>query len=257
MTSNEKSEFIAMLSRTFRALRQPLPDPEILGVWWAKLETYPLNGVAQAFSRHLDVSEFAPTIAAILKHLPKRIEGHVDADEAWSIALPALDEAESVCWTPEIRSAWFACLPAFGARGRDQIAARLAFRAAYQRLCEGARQSATPPVWVLSRGSDEARQVSCAADAVLCGRLARDAAAGLLPPPPGSAEHAPVVEKRQAIRQMIQSLSRPGVIESRAVDHEQAVALDRENGIAAKRELARRVAGYQYARCRDDDGHAQ
>ena len=91
MSPSEKPEFAAILSRSFRLVRQAVPEKELLDAWWQKLEPYPLEAVAAAFSRNLDESEFAPTPAAILRHLPKRTDDRPEVDEAWAIALRSRD----------------------------------------------------------------------------------------------------------------------------------------------------------------------
>lgn len=167
MTPVNKPEFLAVLSRTFRTLRQPVPEPEILNVWWAKCEPFPLEAVAQAFSKHLDVSEFAPTPAAILKHLPKESDARPDADEAWAISCHAEDESETIVWTEE-------CSQAFSRASsvEDETGRRMAFKSTYTRLITAARERGEPVRWVKSLGHDVQRRDVVLAQAVRDGRLA-------------------------------------------------------------------------------------
>lgn len=178
MTPANKSEFLAILSRTFRTLQKPVPEPEILNVWWAKLEPHPLEAVAQAFSKHLDVSEFAPTPAAILKHLPKESDGHPDVNEAWAIALRGRDERDTVVWTQE-------CAEAFGIASSvlddDETGARMAFKAAYERLVEHARAEGRPVQWIASLGHDAAQREVVVTEAVRAGRLQLEHAKAFVP----------------------------------------------------------------------------
>jgi hypothetical protein len=169
MTPADKPQFLAVLSRAFRVLRQPVPEPEILDVWWTKLESHPIEAVAQAFSRHIDVSEFAPTPAAILKHLPKQSDGRPDAEEAWAISRNANDEGETVVWTQECAEAFGLAGPVLN--GGDEVGARMAFKAVYNRLVDQAQAAGTPVRWFASLGHDLQRRDFAVAQAVRAGRL--------------------------------------------------------------------------------------
>ncbi|MBB0026805.1 hypothetical protein [Ralstonia pickettii] len=250
MVQTDTKAFIALLSRTFRTLRQPVPEPEILDVWWAKLAPYPIEAVAAAFSKHLDVSRFAPTPAEILEHLPKRGDTRPEVDEAWAIAIRAADESETVVWTTEIAEAWHVAQPVFHG---DEIGARMAFKAAYVRIVERNRGLNAAPEWVVSQGHDSARRTEVLAQAVREGRLQlanAQAAVRLLAGPGGKADEptadAKAVENLQRIKDMLKAGSassdrRQAERERRA--REAAAALDE-----AKREIGRRVAAHLEAR---------
>ena len=66
-------------------------------------------------------------------------------DEAWSIALAASDEHETVVLTAEIRQAMIASGPILEAG--DKIGARMAFMSAYERLVSFARAEDQPAKW--------------------------------------------------------------------------------------------------------------
>ncbi|WKZ84188.1 hypothetical protein N5B55_10360 [Ralstonia pickettii] len=250
MVQTDTKAFIALLSRTFRTLRQPVPEPEILDVWWAKLAPYPIEAVAAAFSKHLDVSRFAPTPAEILEHLPKRGDTRPEVDEAWAIAIRAADEQETVVWTTEIAEAWHVAQPVFHG---DEIGARMAFKAAYARIVERNRGLNAAPEWVVSQGHDSARRTEVLAQAVREGRLqlANAKAAVPLLAGTGGKEDEPTadakaVENLQRIKEMLKAGStsadrRQAERERRA--REAAAALDE-----AKREIGRRVAAHLEAR---------
>lgn len=184
MTPNEKSAFLAALSRTFRTVHKPLPDAEVLGVWWVKLEPYPLEMVASALSKHLDVSDFAPTPAAILRQLPTRRDEYLEADEAWAIAVLAADEDETVVWTHQIAEGWANAQTLFN-RG-DEVGARMAFKATYTRLVAQAIAIGQPALWRISYGADPERRQQAAERAVRDGRLQLEQILGVLPPPNAS-----------------------------------------------------------------------
>lgn len=250
MAPYDKPEFVACLKRTFATCRQPLPDGEVLSVYWAKLEPFPLEAVAAALSKHLDVSSFAPTPAEILKHLPKRGDDRPEADEAWAIAIRAADEQETVVWTTEIAEAWAVAQPVFHG---DEIGARMAFKAAYARIVERNRGVNAAPEWVVSQGHDSARRKEVLAQAVREGRLQLEhakAAVPLLAGPGGEKDEptpdAKAVENLQRIKDMLrgwQSAHDRAAANRERRAREAAAALDE-----AKREIGRRVAAHMGAR---------
>jgi hypothetical protein len=241
MQASDKPEFFAVLSRTFKTLGKGAPDPEVIDVWWTKLEAFPLDAVARAFSRHLDVSEFAPTPAAILKHLPKQSDGHLDAAEAWAIARIARDESESVCWTQEMAEA----LSVTNGMDRDEFAARTAFTARYNRLVEDARAAGKLATWFMSYGHDAAKREGVALEAVRSGRLQLEQARKVCPML--EAPHAPDTkaarDQRVEIDRLLASIpNRAETIDAnRALEAEQARELTEQ----AKRMAAQRVSDYE------------
>lgn len=211
MTPANKPEFLAVLSRTFRTLRQPVPEPEILNVWWAKLDPHPLEAVAQAFSKHLDVSEFAPTPAAILKHLPKESDGHPDANEAWAISLRGRDERETVVWTQECAQAFGVASPVL--EEGDETGARMAFKAAYERLVEKARSEGRKAHWLKSIGHDPDLREAALVEAVHAGRLRIEEVRPLVPAlqGPGNSYDESIAQQNLArLRQLTASINARG-----------------------------------------------
>lgn len=113
-------------------------------------------------------------------------DGRPKSDEAWANALAALDESETVVWTKEAAQAFEVARPLLEIN--DKTGARMAFRDAYERLCELARSSCEPAQWSASLGWDAERRRLVLEAAVIAGRLGTDSVRGLLPPPPPSAE---------------------------------------------------------------------
>ncbi|EQM72078.1 hypothetical protein QYE80_13425 [Pseudomonas tohonis] len=108
------------------------------------------------------------TLAAILQRV-LIADGRPGRDEAWSIALMAADEFESVMLTEEVLAALQVAKPSLVVR--DRIGARMAFLSAYDRLLEAARQSRRPVKWTLSIGFDAERRAAAVESAVLLRRL--------------------------------------------------------------------------------------
>lgn len=117
------------------------------------------------------------TIAAILQRV-QAADGRPGRDEAWSIALAAADEFESVLVTAEILAALQVAKPSLEAR--DKVGARMAFLSAYDRLVEAARRDGRLTKWTLSMGFDAEGRARAVEQAVLLQRLPVPAAQKLL-----------------------------------------------------------------------------
>ncbi|MCA8323263.1 hypothetical protein [Burkholderia cepacia] len=179
MTPNDKRTFVDALKLAHKTARQPLPEPDVMGVFWKQLEPYPLDAVLRAISCHVATSEFAPTPAALLKHLPRESDGRPDANEAWAIALRSRDERDTVVWTQECAEAFAIALPVL--EGGDEVGARMAFKAAYERTVERARAECRPAQWITSLGHDPDLREAVLTEAVRSGRLALTHAQAIVP----------------------------------------------------------------------------
>lgn len=142
------------------------------------LEKYPLNALLAAILRHVQTAKFAPTPADIIALLDVKSK-RLTADEAW--ARVPKDETETVVWTDEMAKAYeiaYALLV-----DGDKIAARMAFKAAYERICTEVSISGQPVVWRVSLGSDKAKIAPVIEQAVTSGLLSRVTANQYLPTP--------------------------------------------------------------------------
>ncbi|MBS0056942.1 hypothetical protein [Yersinia sp. Marseille-Q3913] len=130
----------------------------VLDLYWNALLPYDIDTVRQAFSHWLtdpDQGRFSPKPADIIRNI-QSIAGKPDwlsANEAWALALPAQDEANTVVWTNEIAQAWNIAQPIM--QEGDKVGARMAFIAAYDRLTQAARQAGRSPEWSVSEGWDK------------------------------------------------------------------------------------------------------
>lgn len=103
------------------------------------------------------------TLGAIMQRIQAE-DGRPGKDEAWSIALLAGDEIETVVMTAEIQQAMTAAAPIL--RLGDKVGARMAFMGAYERLVSAARAEAVPITWSVSLGFDPTRRVTAIESAV-------------------------------------------------------------------------------------------
>lgn len=157
------------LAMMFRALaHHPLAD-----VLWAMY----------AHAAHPTECRFFPMPGQLSAHIAGRsaLDGRPTADEAWAIAVQAVDEADTVVWTREIAQAWGLAEPAYEAR--NTTGARMAFRDCYERLVAEARQRREPVTWLVSEGHDPERRRIAAEAAVAAGRLTQAQAGPLLAAP--------------------------------------------------------------------------
>lgn len=111
------------------------------------------------------------SLGMVLKHI-HATDGRPGKDEAWSIALAASDEYETVVLTHEVRQAMVASQPILEAG--DKIGARMAFMSAYERLVSFARAEDKPVTWEVSLGFDSGRRVTAVETAVRTQLISRD-----------------------------------------------------------------------------------
>lgn len=111
-------------------------------------------------------------LPAVLQRI-QAADGRPGKDEAWSMALRASDEHETVVLTTEIRQAMAASQPIL--RAGDKIGARMAFMSAYERLVTNSRKDATPITWELSLGFDPERRSIAVESAVRAQLITQEA----------------------------------------------------------------------------------
>lgn len=153
-----------------------------LRVMAGDLDAYPEAAVIRALDRCRKELKSRLTLAAVLERIEEQ-DGRPGADEAWAIALGALDEADTVVWTEEIAQAFDVARPILEAR--DKVGARVAFRDAYERMVREAREAGQQGRWVASIGHDASRRDAALTQAVQRGRIAGESVAHLLAAPQG------------------------------------------------------------------------
>lgn len=165
MTNQDKQRFLQQINGAASVYRQQV-DAVQLDIFWKILIEYSIDQVCLAFDQHIRVSKFFPTPAEIIANIPGSTH-HYAADEAWAIVLKSFDESETVVMTSEMLTAKSEVQDVFDSG--DTIGARMAFRAAYERIV----RTAPAPRWEVSLGHDPHRRFDAVIKAVN---------AGLLPP---------------------------------------------------------------------------
>ncbi len=174
-----------------------------------ELSVYDENQVLAALTRCRKELKSRMTLSAVIERI-ETADGRPQADEAWTTAMQAQDESATVIWTLETQQAFFIARPALEIN--DKTGARMAFKSAYERLVNTARESKKPIEWQASLGWDvEARRIALEA-AVTVGKLPSSQASGLLP--------APV--NQQFTKQIMQLASVNGVVNKTVSSKEHA-----------------------------------
>lgn len=186
MKASEHDELTLLLTATMEVYGHRT-SAEAIGIWTAALARYSLADVRGALSAHVQTpgaGKFAPKPADIIG-LIQAFDGRPGAEEAWARLSHAIgDEGATVILTDEERIAFFVA----DAIPEDKIAARMAFKEAYGKAVQEARNAGKPVEWGHILGHDPARRETALLEAVRLGRLPREHVAGLLPyrdvPPP-------------------------------------------------------------------------
>lgn len=144
------------------------------------LSAYPRAVLARAMQRVRSEHAGRLTPKAILDRIDE-VMGRPAANEAWAVAVQALDERATVVWTEEIAQAWGAALPI--ASGGDLVGARMAFISTYERLVRTAREERRLPAPVVSIGWDQEARAAGVEKAVQLGYVPPDHALHLLEAP--------------------------------------------------------------------------
>jgi hypothetical protein len=179
-TNNERTQkILEAIAVTAELTDTTLSGPAIAQMTRDLLD-YPHASVLNALAKCRRELTHRLTLAAIIDRL-EDTDGRPQADEAWSTALTAHDETATVVWTTEMAQAYGIAKPLLDKR--DEIGARMAFRAAYQRITDQARSQKQPTKWMPSLGSDPNLRAAALQAAVEQGKLGQQHVAGLLPAP--------------------------------------------------------------------------
>lgn len=139
---------------------------------------YPCEVLARALSRVRTEHTGRLTPKAIIDRIDE-VMGRPGANEAWAMALNALDERKTVVWTVEMSEAWGVARDV-AAEG-DLVGARMAFIGAYDRLVRAAREERRLPEVLVSIGWDGEQRTVAIEKAVQLGYLSQDKAVEHLP----------------------------------------------------------------------------
>lgn len=144
------------------------------------LSCYSREILAKALNRTRKEHVGRLTTKAIIDRIDE-LMGRPTANEAWSVALTALDERKTVVWSEEVAQAWG--VARIIAEAGDMIGARMSFIATYDRLVRTARDEFRIPVITVSMGWDADHRTVAIEKAVQLGYIAATQAKKYLPAP--------------------------------------------------------------------------
>lgn len=189
MTPEQEEQLVDMILVTAEVMGHEL-KPSAVMMMVSDLAGYDFAAVANTLNRCRKEQTGRLTLKGILDLLAPA-GGWLTANEAWSLALPAADERNTVVWTSEASKAWSVALPLLEVG--DKVGARMAFIAAYERHVSTAKSEGKQPVHEVSAGWDAAGRELAIQQAQI---------AGLLPPPaPVAALPAPAKEEHGELMQ--------------------------------------------------------
>jgi hypothetical protein len=147
---SEQERLLTLLQGTAEAMGGEL-KPAALALMARDMESYPITLVETALARCRAEVSGRLTLAVIMD----RVQGtdmRPAPNEAWAMALKALDENETVVWCEEMEMGWWASVEIL--RNGDKVGARMAFHEVYTRCVAGARVHKRPARWTVSPGHD-------------------------------------------------------------------------------------------------------
>lgn len=219
-----KETIIDALSVTAEAMGQQV-SPAGLLLMADDLEPYGVDQVLAALVRVRRECRKL-TVADVIDRLAST-DGRPGADEAWASAQIAHDESMTVVWSQEAADAFWIARPLLVLG--DKTGARMAFKDAYVRLCDEARLNRHPVRWLVCQGFDAEQRAEVLEAAVISGKIQRDYARGLLPPP------APSEDRSRAVLALV---ANNGMLTDQA-----STAIERENARKRIAEIKAMLAG--------------
>lgn len=248
MNQSDFPEFVSLLDSIAALLGRPTPGTQQSAMFFRAVAKYPMEAIRAALDAHLrdpQRGRFFPVPADVIAKIDEATgSDRPTSDEAWAISIKAADESESVVWTKEMEQAWAVCKPVMDMG--DEVGARMAFKAAYDRLMAESKRQGKPAHWFLSEGFDKDRRRIAIEQAAMMGRIDASAYPALQAPSndvlmlSGPAQPAGGIpdEVRQKFRELRERFTRKDEGPSRA-------DLERQRLQDLKRAAAQKLAQYQ------------
>lgn len=169
-----KEKLIQAIAITAELCGRNLSDAALVAFADALSEYDPIQGL-KALEKCKQGLTGPFTLPAVVSRID---DGRPGAEEAWTTC--PRSESETAVWTQEAQQAFFSGACDLLETG-DIIAARMAFKEAYERILSEARADKRPCQWIISQGWDVADRQRKIADAVTLGRVALPAALAAYP----------------------------------------------------------------------------
>lgn len=163
-------------------------SPAAARVFAQDLAKYPLPQVLGALTRCRREVKGRLVLADVINRLD---DGRPGVEEAW--AMIPQDEGRSSVWTEEMQRAFGVAYPLLNEG--DSVSARMAFKEAYQRECQKARDEGVAVRWTATLGHEQAGRDQAQHDATQRNRMA----SGLPALPYEAPEHALPAPRRLSL----------------------------------------------------------
>jgi hypothetical protein len=197
MRPEDYDEFSSLLDAAYDLLGKT-PQAKVISagskaLFFSALAQYPLEEVRAGMSAHIQEGTFTPVPNDIKTQIERRSAIQWEsADEAWS-RVPKLESEPGLL--NQVTSAALAAASQFLDMPRpDHVAARMAFKAAYERLVEREKLANQPPRYWVSPGGSFEEQAAVRDEGIRLGLLNSTWAPAAAPqlgngtPPPGAME---------------------------------------------------------------------
>ena len=197
MFENDYTQFAERLDAAYELLGKT-PAAKVISagskaLFFGALAQYPLADVLAALNAHIQEGTFTPVPNDIKMQIERKsVVQWMAADEAWAL-VPKL-EREPGLLNQVTASALSAASEFLDMPRPDMVAARMAFKAKYDRLVEVEKQAGRPPKYWPSPGGTHEAFEAVKAEGVRLGLLAPEFAPAAVPqlgnskPPPGAME---------------------------------------------------------------------
>lgn len=249
LSDNDLGWLVQQLIGTSELLGQQL-SPPAAAMLADDLCSFSRDVLARALSRVRTEHTGRLTPKAILDRIDEAM-GRPGSNEAWAMALNALDERKTVVWTVEMSEAWGVSRD-IAAHG-DMVGARMAFIGAYERLVRTAREERRLPQVSVSVGWDGEQRAAAIEKAVQLGYLTASQASEHMPAigfTPGfqpiallTGDVRAAADAHQEVRERLAKLRADlaAAPERRRLDREQQQRADADELQRRKAETQRRV----------------
>lgn len=171
-----KSQTVKEIIETIDAIYNEKFTPIKIKIWSQVLASYSDDAILEALNSHVSdpvAGKWPPKPADVIAKMPAKPTS-MSSDEAWSVCVMSFDEGKSLVWNDRIAQARAAALPIWV--GKDAVGARMAFKAAYDRLSGFASEAP-----ILSLGHAKGDREEAVTKALALGLISSQRAQQLLP----------------------------------------------------------------------------
>lgn len=176
MRTEDATDFFALLDDAW-SLKGQSQTASQKTLFFAALSDYTLAEVKAGLMAHIRDPKrgaFLPMPADVIAQIQGAAadDGRPGPEVAWAQVYRGMDERVTLCWSEEMSEAFGLARPLLAAG--DEVAARMAFKEAYTRMVDDARQRRVPARWSATLGTDVAGRNAALLPHIQAGRLSAD-----------------------------------------------------------------------------------